>query len=209
MRYLFRVLCFGEPIGVLRFIQQAGHVKMDEYTSTDEMQVWDKEVSIEGDTCSIEICVLLKENSDFDEIIPTTDGILYFLDPANEIEVETFELIMGILQKLGRMIPVCLILHSSYQFSLIPVNTFAQRIWWEFDNVDIFTYGPLSGKNREGPILALADALINNSMPINYEFIWLRLPLLVKKINALVNKGEYRRAGNNVESIAQYCQKVQ
>ncbi|HMF34539.1 MAG TPA: hypothetical protein VKK79_24160, partial [Candidatus Lokiarchaeia archaeon] len=89
MRYLFRVLCFGNPIGVQRFIQQAGNVKIDEFASDEALEVWDKEITVETDSCSMEICVLLKENADFDEIIPTTDGILYFIDPSNEMEAET------------------------------------------------------------------------------------------------------------------------
>lgn len=207
MRYLFRVLCFGEPIGVMRFIQAAGDIKLDEFASNEDLQVFTKEITQENNTCNLELCAILKDNADFDEIIPTTDGILYFLDPSNDMELQTFYLIMGILEKLDRVIPVCLVLHSLTKYFPVPVNRFANEIWWKYDYVEVFAYGPASNKSREEPILTLAEAMMLGAVPINYDYIWLRLPVFIKKTNALVKAGNYKRAGLNAECVARTAKK--
>ncbi len=207
MRYLFRVLCFGEPVGVIQFIQAAGNVKLDEFASNEDLQVFDKEITIENNSCNLELCAILKDNADFDEIIPTTDGILYILDPSNDLELQTFYLITQILEKLDRIIPVCLILHSLTKYFPIPVNKFANEIWWKFDYVETFAYGPNSNKSREDPIRTLAEAMILSAVPINYDYVWLRLPVFIKKTNALVKAGDYRRAGLNAECVARIAKK--
>ncbi len=207
MRYLFRVLCFGEPIGVIQFIQAAGNVKLDELASNEDLQVFDKEIMIENNTANLELCAILKDNADFDEIIPTTDGILYFLDPSNDLELQTFYIISGILEKLDRIIPVCLILHSVTKYFPVPVNRFANEIWWKFDYVEVFAYGPASSKSREDPIITLAEAMMLSAVPINYDYVWMRLPVFIKKTNTLVKAGDYRRAGLNAECVARIAKK--
>ncbi len=207
MRYLFRVLCYGEPIGVMQFIQAAGNVKVDELASNEDLQVFDKEITIENNSCNLELCAILKDNADFDEIIPTTDGILYFLDPSNDLELQTFYLITEILEKLDRIIPVCLILHSLTKYFPVPVNRFANEVWWKFDYVEVFAYGPASNKSREEPINTLAEAMILGAVPINYDYIWMRLPVFIKKTNTLVKAGDYRRAGLNAECVARIAKK--
>ncbi len=207
MRYLFRVLCFGEPIGVMQFIQGAGNVKIDEFASNEDLQVFDKELTIENNTANLELCAILKDNADFDEIIPTTDGILYFLDPSNDMELQTFYLISEILEKLDRIIPVCLVLHSLTKYFSIPVNRFANEIWWKFDYVEVFAYGPASNKSREDPIITLAEAMMLAAVPINYDYVWMRLPVFIKKTNTLVKAGDYKRAGLNAECVARIAKK--
>ena len=207
MRYLFRVLCFGEPVGTIQFIQDAGNVKIDEIASNEDLQVIDKEIIIENNSCNLELCVILKDNVDFDEIIPTTDGILYFLDPSNDLELQTFYLIMQVIEKLDRIIPICLIMHSLNKYFPVPVNKFAYEIWMNFDYVEVFAYGPASNKSREEPINTLAGAMILSSVPINYEYVWMRLPVFINKTNMLVKKGDYHRAGLNAECIARIAKK--
>ncbi|MFX0071768.1 MAG: hypothetical protein ACFFAO_11825 [Candidatus Hermodarchaeota archaeon] len=59
---------------------------------------WYKEFNALDDICDLEINLITDFiNADYDEIISTVDGIIYFLNPLNTEESELFEMLYSII----------------------------------------------------------------------------------------------------------------
>ena len=77
MRYMFRLLVLGDHQLSLPFVVNGGveHVSQDL-----ELSQWNKSVKVDTDQCDVDIDFVLTEteNTNFDNLIPTSDGILYY-----------------------------------------------------------------------------------------------------------------------------------
>ena len=78
-RFVFKVLVMGEPESayeyVVRAFQDAGEEKHAYYE-------FYKEINALEDICDLEVDVLTDIiSADYDEVIPTVDGILFLMDP--------------------------------------------------------------------------------------------------------------------------------
>ncbi|MBD3349931.1 MAG: hypothetical protein GF364_00415, partial [Candidatus Lokiarchaeota archaeon] len=200
MRYMFRVLVLGDPLSSVPFIVN-GDV---EHVSQDyELSRWSKTLNTGyEERCDLEIDVVVSESTDYDNLIPTSDGILYFLNPNKLEEFELFEMISDILLELKRQIPIIVIFYDKDGFIKLPSNALVEYIWENYP-FDAFVFNKYS-KNKLYEILeCLCEAMINSTMPINVQTAWLRVPFLIDKINRLVMQEEWRYAAQLTELLSQ------
>ncbi len=78
MRYIFRILILGNSDLSLPYVSTA----LNEIGKDKETYVkWNREIHILENVCELEIDVITSLTANFDEIIPSVDGILSFMNP--------------------------------------------------------------------------------------------------------------------------------
>ncbi|MCP4760762.1 MAG: hypothetical protein GY870_03205 [archaeon] len=190
MMYMFRVLVLGDTKLSLPFIVNGGveHVSQD-----FELSRWTKKLNVGVDQCNLDIDVVVTSSSDFDSLIPTCDGILYFLDPNNLQDFELFDMIANIILEVRREIPIIVVFYTPDGFITIPSNFLFEYIW-DFYPFEAFTFNQYSKNTLYEVLECLSEAIIVGSMPINIETAWMRIPFFLNKINNLVVNENWEQA---------------
>ena len=100
MRYIFKILILGDPGITLRYIPSAFE---EDGTDKETYFEWFVERKVLEDICDLEIVVITDlMSADFDDIIPSVDGIIYFLNPLYADEFEFFEMVIPIIESAKR-----------------------------------------------------------------------------------------------------------
>ncbi|MHA1730323.1 MAG: hypothetical protein ACTSU5_00180 [Promethearchaeota archaeon] len=192
MRYMFRILALGEENLSIPFIVNSG-AQFDE-DSTELMEggayIYDIELKIGNDNCNLELLVPRSDTIDYDEVIPTVDGILYYLDPSDEGAFELFKMDIDIVEETGRYIPTVAVFIKRDYFLPIPWNTILESFWREFPKFEAIVYSFGSKKSTLLPIETLSEAMVKTWVPMNAETAWVRFPTFVNLTN------EYLESGN-------------
>ncbi|MBN2156412.1 MAG: hypothetical protein JW776_10240 [Candidatus Lokiarchaeota archaeon] len=197
MRYIFKVLSLGDSNLGLQLIKTG---KLNHQFKDHEISRWNRGVNVGTDQAVIDIDVVLSSTVDFDSIIPTSDGILYFLDPNDVQQFELFELIIDIIQKLGRTIPIIVVFYTRSGLIYVPSNFLLEYIWENY-LIEAFVFDFYSKNTFYEVLECLSEAMITGNIPINVETAWMRIPFFMEKINRLLVDERYEDAGNLAEIL--------
>ncbi|MHA1728833.1 MAG: hypothetical protein ACTSWY_08885 [Promethearchaeota archaeon] len=205
MRYMFQLLVLGDKKLSLPFLVNGG---VEHKANDAELSRWEKNLNVGTDQCDLEIDVVISSSTDFDSIIPTSDGILYFLNPNNILDFELFEMIAQIILEEKRRIPIIIVFNTNNGFIKIPSNYLIEYIW-EYYPFEAFIYNQYS-KNTLYEILECAsEAMILGTMPINIETAWMRIPFFINKINRTVINEDWAEAAYLTEIFTQIKKKFE
>jgi len=109
MRYIFKILLLGLDGDAISFY--ALRALGEEGENKGAYLEWYKEVNTLEDICDLEINAITNiTNTDFDfeEMLGTVDGVIYFINPMNKEEIEIFDSILHDIRSIKRNIPIIL-----------------------------------------------------------------------------------------------------
>ena len=136
MRYVFKLGVFGNPETAVKYLSSALEDSGEDKGTYTE---WYNEIKILEDICDLEIVVITDIiNAEFDEFIPSVDGIIYFLNPMNENELDFFRLILPIIFSVKRDIPTVILFYDSDGVIPISTNELLETIWVNYPNLEAF-----------------------------------------------------------------------
>ncbi|MHA1871662.1 MAG: hypothetical protein ACTSU2_10125 [Promethearchaeota archaeon] len=195
MRYMFRILVLGDPLISIPFIESSGL----KFESQDfELSRWSSRLNVGLDTCDLDVDVVVNMSIDYDGIIPTSDGIVYFLDPNNIQEFELFDMIAKIINDFKRRIPLIVVFFSKSRISLIPSNYLLEYIWQNY-LFEAFTFDRYSENSFIEVLECLSESIISGMIPLNINTAWMKIPTYLIKINDLILENKWEEAAKYAE----------
>ncbi|MFW9818750.1 MAG: hypothetical protein ACFFE5_03990 [Candidatus Thorarchaeota archaeon] len=199
--YYFRILVVGSNLDnihyyISRAFGEPGEDK-ENYIS------WYKEEKALESLCDLEIDCLSSISADLDEIIPTVDGIIYFINPINQEELELFEMILPDIfsKKKERDIPTIIVFYDQNGILPITVNDLLTHIWVNFPNLEAFVN--LAPENFHQILQCLCLAMINGDTPLNIENAWMRFPIFIQMANVYFTNKNYFYTAQAIRKAAQ------
>jgi len=197
--YYFRTLILGsDPDSIHYYISRAfGEPGEDK----ESYFSWYKEIKVLDNTCDLEIDALISVSADLDEIIPTVDGIIYFLNPIVREELELFEMILPDIFSVKRDIPTIIFFYDQKGILPLTVNDLLTHIWVNFPNLESFVNLP--PENFHQILQCLCLAMINGDTPLNIENAWMRYPIFIQMANIYFNNQNYYYAAQAIRKAAQ------
>ncbi|MHA1339223.1 MAG: hypothetical protein ACTSRZ_04005 [Promethearchaeota archaeon] len=200
MHYMFRFLALGDKKLVLSYIEGSN---TEPIFRDYEIIHYKKNIrTLEGNICDIEVDAIISDTIDYDNLIPTCDGIIYFINPNRPEEFNLFEIIIGIINELERALPVVIVFYAKDGYCKIPSNYLLEYIW-NNTYYEAFIFNKYSDNKFNEILECLSDAIVLGINPINIETAWLRIPILIEKINYLVLKEEWLKAANYLEILTE------
>ncbi|MFX1377594.1 MAG: hypothetical protein ACFFA4_00740 [Promethearchaeota archaeon] len=197
--YYFRTLLLGsDPDAIHFYISRAfGEPGEDKefYLS------WYKELNVLDNKCDLEIDALTNISANLDEIIPTVDGIIYFLNPTVQEESELFEMILPDIFSVKRDIPTIIMFYDQGGILPISVNDLLTHVWVNFPSLEAFVNLPPNDFHQ--PLQSLCLAMINGDTPLNIENAWMRFPIFIQMANIYFNNKNYFYAAQAIRKAAQ------
>ncbi len=187
MRYIFKILLLGldgEAISfyALRAFGEEGENKGAYLECYKEVKAFD-------DICDLEVVAITDViNADFDEIIPTVDGIIYFLNPLNNEEFEYFDIILPIVKSVKRNIPIVLMYYDQQGIFPLSINELLERLWFKYLDIEAFVNLPPAEFYQV--LQCLCVAMISGDTPLNIENAWMRFPIYIQLANIFFKKAE-------------------
>jgi TPR repeat protein len=161
---------------------------------------WYKETKVFEDICDLEIDAITSLSADLDEIIPTVDGIIYFLNPLIQEESELFEMILPDIFSVKHDIPTIVIFYDQNGILPVSVNDLLQHIWVNFPSLEAFVN--LSPGEFHQALQSLCLAMINGDTPLNIENAWMRFPIFIQMANIYFNAQNYYYAAQAIRKAA-------
>ncbi|MHA2120456.1 MAG: hypothetical protein ACW990_04535, partial [Promethearchaeota archaeon] len=136
MRYYFKVLILGRDLDLIHFYASSvfGEPGEDKGTYFE----WYKEINIFEDTCNLEIDAITDITADLDDIIPTVDGIIYFLNPLIKEDYELFEMVIPDIFSVKRDIPTIIIFYDQNGILPISINDLLVNISVNYPSLEAF-----------------------------------------------------------------------
>jgi len=188
MRYIFKILVLaGEPDKALQYLM---NVFQEEGEDRETYYEWFKELKVMDDICDLEVDVITDLfSAEFDEIIPSVDGVIYFLNPLNIQEFDFFEMVIPIMDKVKRDIPTII---NFYDYSgILPISTttLLESIWFNFPNLEAFVNVPPNEFNQI--LQCLCYAMLTGDTPLNIENAWMRFPIFINMANSYYSEQNY------------------
>lgn len=199
MRYIFKVLILGLDIETVSFyctsaFQEGGDDK-------NSFLEWYREVIAFEDICDLEIDAIVDViHADYDEILPTVDGIIYFLNPLKKEEIEFFEIIMPIIDSVKRNIPTLILYDDLQGFLPLSVNELLENLWIKYPHLEAFVN--LSPNNFHQALQCLCLAMISGDTPLNIENAWMRFPIYIQLANIYFKQKQYYYAAQAIRKAA-------
>ncbi|MHA1476705.1 MAG: hypothetical protein ACTSPU_00760, partial [Promethearchaeota archaeon] len=189
MRYIFKILLLGldgEAISfyALRALEEEGENK-------GAYLEWYKEVPAIEDICDLEINAITNiTNTDFDfeEMLKTVDGIIYFVNPMNKEEIEIFDSILHDIRSIKRNIPIILMYYDQQGILPLSINELLEKTWFEY--LDIEAFVNLQPREFHHALVCLCLAIINGTDPLAIENAWMRFPIYIQLANIYFKKAE-------------------
>jgi hypothetical protein len=187
MRYIFKVLILSLDSEFLNdyiaqaFIEEADH--KDTYIE------WYKEVNVFEDVCDLEIDTIIDViNANYDELLPSVDGIIYFLNPLIKEEIEFFEMILPIINSVKRNIPIIIVYHNRFDILPLHVNELLENLWIRYPDLEGFAN--LSPSQFTQALQCLCMSMITGDTPLNLENAWMRFPIFIQLANIYFKTAE-------------------
>ena len=163
MRYIFKILIFsGNPEISNLYITEAFNEIGEEKESYNE---WYREIRVLEDYCDLEVNVITNIAADFDELLPTADGIVYFLNPQEVGEFELFKMLLPDIFSVKRDVPTVIIFYDQNGVLPMSVNELLETIWVNYLSLEAFVN--LNPRNFHQALQALCLAMINGDSPLN------------------------------------------
>jgi len=180
MRYIFKVLILSLNSEYLSsYITQSF---MEEGEDKESYIEWYKEVNVFEDTCDLEIDTIVDViNADYDELFPSVDGIIYFLNPLIQEEVEFFEMIVPVIKSVKRAIPIIVVYNNGFDILPLSVNELLENLWIRYP--DLEAYANLSPSQFNQALQCLCSSMISGDTPLNIENAWMRFPIFIQLAN--------------------------
>jgi hypothetical protein len=180
MRYIFKVLILSLNSEYLSsYITQSF---MEEGEDKESYIEWYKEVNVFEDTCDLEIDTIVDViNADYDELFPSVDGIIYFLNPLIQEEVEFFEMIVPVIKSVKRAIPIIIVYNNGFDLLPLSVNELLENLWIRYP--DLEGYANLSPSQFNQALQCLCSSMISGDTPLNIENAWMRFPIFIQLAN--------------------------
>ncbi|NVM16161.1 MAG: hypothetical protein HWN80_00490 [Candidatus Lokiarchaeota archaeon] len=189
MRYIFKILLIGldgEGISfyALRALGEEGENKGAYFE-------WYEEVNAFDDICDLEINAITditNIDSDFDEMLKTADGVIYFINPLNKEEIEIFNSIIHDVRSIKRNIPIILMYYDLQGILPLSVNKLLEDTWLEY--LDLEAFVNLQPREFHQALQCLCLAMISGDTPLNIENAWMRFPIYIQLANIFFKKAE-------------------
>ncbi len=188
----------GEPEPALEYVTRAFQ-EMGENKET--YYEWYKELNALDNICDLEIDVITDIiSTDFDEIIPLSDGFIYFLNPLNIDEFELFDMYYTIIQSVQRDIPLIIVYYDSNGIIPIATNDLFENVWYNYPNLEVFINLPPIEFHQILECLCLA--MIAGDTPLNIENAWMRFPIFIELANNFFIQQNYFYAAQSIKKAA-------
>jgi len=157
-----------------------------------------REIKIFEDKCILEINLIANIKDNFERYIDTADGLLYFLNPFQNEEMELFDRIYkDIFSRRNRSIPLIIAFYNPGGMFHITVNELLERIWINYPSLEAFINIPPLKFHQILQCLCLA--MIKREEPLNIDNAWMRYPILIQMANIYFNNGNYYLAALSVK----------
>ena len=196
--FYFKILILGNNNITDSFISLAFN---DSGIKNETLAEWYKEVNVLENKCELDINLVTDMvNSDMDSIIPMVDGIVYFLNPTSEEDMEFFEIVLPIIQSTKRGIPVVLIYLDPSGILPIAVNDLLEELW--VNHPDLEGFVNLSYQDFHQVLACLCEAIITGDTPLNIENAWMRYPIFIQLANIYYKNGLLEQAARATRKAA-------
>ncbi|MFX0104162.1 MAG: hypothetical protein ACFE75_01570, partial [Candidatus Hodarchaeota archaeon] len=195
--YYFKILILGDSDTIHFYASRAFNEPGEDYETYFK---WYKEIKVFEDVCDLEIDAITSISADLDEIIPTVDGIIYFLNPLIQEESEMFEMILPDIFSVKHDIPTIVIFYDQNGVLPISVNDLLQHVWVNFPSLEAFVN--LSPSEFHQALQSLCLAMINGDTPLNIENAWMRFPIFIQMANIYFNNQNYYYAALAIRKAA-------
>ncbi len=200
MSYMFNILVLGENETVLEYLQKGGL----ENVSIEDVSQWE----YQEDNINLTFEVPMNINADYDNLISMADGILYFLNPNSESDIEIFKELMKIIQGMKRDIHTIVLFRDKNNVIDTSANELLEWIWTDYPFEACIS--DLGSPNVLKMIIkSLTESIIGGDMIILQRNAWLRIPSLFKRVNFEIEQQNWKEAGKLVEKIAKIARKNQ
>jgi len=189
MRYIFKILLLGLDGEAISFY--ALRALGEEGENKGAYLEWYKEVNAFEDICDLEINAITDiTNTDFDfeEMLGTVDGIIYFVNPMNKEEIEIFDSILHDIRSIKRNIPIILTYYDQQGILPLSINELLEKTWFEY--LDIEAFVNLQPREFHQALQCLCLAIINGTDPLAIENAWMRFPIYIQLANIYFKKAE-------------------
>ena len=199
MRYIFKILVLGgEPDRILKYLMK---VFQEEGEDRETFYEWFKELKVLDDICDLEVDIITDLlSADFDEIIPSVDGIIYFLNPLNIQEFDFFEMVIPIIDKAKRDIPTIINFYDHDGILPLSTITLLESIWYTFPNLEAFVNIPPSEFKQI--LQCLCYSMLMGDAPLNIENAWMRYPIFIKKANQYFSEQNYYYSAESIKQAS-------
>ncbi|MFX0012794.1 MAG: hypothetical protein ACFE9R_20955, partial [Candidatus Hermodarchaeota archaeon] len=187
MRYIFKILLLGLDGDTITFY--ALRAFGEEGETRGAYLEWYKEVNALEDICDLEIDAIsdiTNTDSDFDEMLRTVDGIIYFINPLKLEEIEVFDSLLHDIRSIKRNIPVIIMYYDLQGILPISVDKLLEKTWFKY--IDIEAFVNLQPKEFYQALQCLCLAMINGTAPLNIENAWMRFPIYIQLANIYYKK---------------------
>ncbi len=189
MRYIFKILLLGldgEAISfyALRAFEEAGETK-------GAYLEWYRPVNAFEDICDLEVDAITditNTDSDFDEMLGTVDGVIYFINPLKTEEIEIFDSILHDIRSIKRSIPIVLMYYDQQGILPISINELLENTWLE--HLDVEAFVNLQPREFHQALQCLCLAMISGDTPLNIENAWMRFPIYIQLANIFFKKAK-------------------
>lgn len=176
MRYIFKVLILSFNSEFLSgYISQ---VDLEEGEDKNNYIDWYKELNVFESTCDLEIDTIIDiVHADYDELIPSADGIIYFLNPLIQEELEFFEITMPIIKSIKRSIPIIIVYINDKNHLTSSANNLLENLWTQYPDLEGFVNLLPSRFNQA--LQCLCSSMISGDTPLNIENARMRFPIFI------------------------------
>ncbi|MFX0038282.1 MAG: hypothetical protein ACFFB9_05370 [Promethearchaeota archaeon] len=197
--YYFRTLILGSDTDAIHFYISRAFGEPGE--DKEKYVSWYNRVKILENICDVEIDALIDISANLDELIPMVDGIIYFLNPTVQEELELFEMILPDIFSVKHDIPTIINFHDQNGILPITVNELLTHIWVNFPNLEAFVNLPPD--NFHQILQCLSLAMINGDTPLNIENAWMRYPIFIQMANIYFKNKNFFYAAQAIRKAAQ------
>jgi hypothetical protein len=187
MRYIFKILLLGLDGDTITFY--ALRAFAEEGENKGAYLEWYKEVNVFEDICDLEIDAIsdiTNTDSDFDEMLRSVDGIIYFINPLKSEEIEVFDSLLHDIRSIKRNIPVIIMYYDQQGILPISVNILLEMTWYKY--LDIEAFVNLQPREFYQALQCLCLAMINGTAPLHLENAWMRFPIYIQLANIYLKK---------------------
>ncbi|MGV9204949.1 MAG: hypothetical protein ACOC44_13130 [Promethearchaeia archaeon] len=195
---MFKILVLAESALTFPYMVNALKEKGEDMGTYYE---WFEEFNVIDNICDLEIDVITDIiSTEFDEIIPLVDGIVYILNPMKKEEFEFFEMLVDIIESVKRDIPMIILFYDKN--GIIPISThkLLKSVWQIYPDYEAFVN--LLPNEFHQVIRCLSLSMISGDPPLNIETAWLRLPIIIQRGNFHFEHGNYLKAAQALKKIA-------
>ncbi|TFG21953.1 MAG: hypothetical protein EU533_04815, partial [Promethearchaeota archaeon] len=196
--YYFKLLILGNPETTNAFTTLAFD---DPGKDNGAITEWYREIHVFENKCELDINLITDFiNNDMDSIIPTADGIIYFLNPMKKDELDFFEIVLPIINSVKRGIPLVIIYNETSGILPISVNELLENLW--ITHPDLEGFVNLQPREFYQVLQCLCHAIITGDTPLNIENAWMRYPIFIQLANIYYKNELYEKAARVIRKAA-------